>query len=66
VTIDAPGAAADRPYVHSMSINGNAWNRPWLRWSDIRGGAALAFDLSDQPDTSWGADPADAPPSFAP
>jgi predicted alpha-1,2-mannosidase len=66
VTIDAPGARADRPYVRSMSIDGRAWNRPWLRWSQIRRGAAIRFDLSGQPDMSWGAAPADAPPSFAP
>jgi predicted alpha-1,2-mannosidase len=66
VTIDAPAASTDHPYVHSMSIGGRAWTRPWLRWSQIRRGAAIGFDLSGQPDMAWGAAPADAPPSFAP
>ena len=66
VTIDAPAARADRPFVHSMSIDGRAWNRPWLRWRHVRHGAKIGFELSDQPDRSWGSSPADAPPSFAP
>jgi putative alpha-1,2-mannosidase len=66
VTIDAPAAGTDRPYVHSMRVGDRAWTRPWLRFGEIAGGALIAFDLAANPDTTWGADPRDAPPSFAP
>jgi len=64
ITITASGAGKDSPYVQSLTVNGQTWNKPWLRFSDIRNGATLAYDLSATPNTSWGSDPADAPPSY--
>ncbi len=64
ITITANGAGKDVPYVQSMTVNGQAWNKPWLRFSDIRNGATLAYELGTTANTSWGSDPADAPPSF--
>ena len=40
------------------------WDLPWLPASVIKTGATLDFTLSAKPDRSWGADPADAPPSY--
>ena len=64
ITIIGNGAADDAPYVQSLTVNGQAWDKPWLRFSDIRHGATLVYNLSATPDTSWGTDPSDAPPSF--
>lgn len=64
VTITANGAAKDAPYVQSLTINGQTWNKPWLRFSDISHGAKFSYDLGTTPNTSWGIDPADAPPSY--
>jgi predicted alpha-1,2-mannosidase len=66
VTIDAPAARSDRPYVHSVRIGDRTWTRPWLRFGEIAGGASIAFDLAARPEVTWGADPRDAPPSFGP
>ena len=64
ITITASGAADDAPYVQSLTVNGQPWDKPWLRLSDIRNGGTMAYTLSSTPNTSWGSDPSDAPPSF--
>lgn len=64
ITITAGGAAKDAPYVQSLRVNGEPWNKPWLRFSDIRKDGRLDYELSATPNTSWGSDPSDAPPSY--
>jgi predicted alpha-1,2-mannosidase len=64
MTITANGAAHDSPYVQSLSVNGKASNKPWLRFSDINHEGTMTYDLSPTPNKSWGSDPADAPPSY--
>ncbi len=64
VTIIGRGAAKSAPYVQSLTVNGQTWNKPWLRYSDISHGGTLVYDLGASPDTNWGSDPSDAPPSF--
>jgi len=65
VTIIGHGAAADAPYVQSLTINGQAWNKPWIRFADISHGASLIYTLTNVANHTWGADPADAPPSYS-
>ena len=64
VTIIGRGAAKDAPYVQDLMVNGQAWNKPWLRYSDISHGGSLVYDLSATANTNWGAAPANAPPSY--
>ncbi|MGW1325395.1 GH92 family glycosyl hydrolase [Streptomyces antibioticus] len=64
ISVRAPGAAADAPYVHSLKVNGRTSDRPWLPASFVRDGGRVDFTLSGTPDRTWGTDPADAPPSF--
>ena len=65
VTITGNGAAKDAPYVQSLMVNGQAWSKPWIRYSDISHGGTLVYDLGTAPNTSWGSNPSDAPPSYA-
>jgi predicted alpha-1,2-mannosidase len=64
ITITANGAADDAPYLQSLTVNGQPWEKTWLRLSDIRNGGTLVYSLSSTPNTTWGSDPSDAPPSF--
>jgi len=64
VTIKAPQARADAPYVQSLRVNGQASTKPWLPESFVANGGELEFTLSTTPNTTWGSSPADAPPSF--
>lgn len=64
ITIDAPNAADDGPYVQSLQINGASTQKTWFV-PPIRGSIDLSFVLGAQPNQTWGAMPEDAPPSYA-
>ncbi|HLN17552.1 MAG TPA: GH92 family glycosyl hydrolase [Acidimicrobiales bacterium] len=79
LVIDAPRAAEGDVYVQSLSVKGavppattgscgqkvagHGWTAPWLPASVLHSGATLEFALGRRPQTTWGATPADAPPS---
>ena len=65
ITINAPGAAPNKYYVNSLTINGTAYNKLYVPYSSLTSGATLNWDLGTQP-TSWGSAPQDAPPSYGP
>ncbi|WP_052684530.1 GH92 family glycosyl hydrolase [Lentzea aerocolonigenes] len=65
ITINAPDAATDRPYVRRLTLNGRSWDRTYLPPSVLRDGATLGFDLSATPNTSWATSPNAAPPSYS-
>jgi predicted alpha-1,2-mannosidase len=46
-------------------VRTGTWNRPWLPSSILTTGGTLTYGLSTSPDRSWGAAPADGPPSYA-
>jgi predicted alpha-1,2-mannosidase len=66
VTIRAPQAAANVPYVRSLKVDGQPSTKAWLPESFAANGGTLDFELTATPDAKWGTDPADAPPSFPP
>lgn len=65
LTIAADGARRDRPYVASVTLDGTALERPWLRWGDLGDASTLAFALADEP-SAWGSEVGAAPPSYGP
>lgn len=64
ITILGQSAADNAPYVQSLTVNGQTWNKPWLRFPDIARGGTLTYTLDTKPNTNWGSDPTNAPPSF--
>ena len=66
MTIRAPQARIDTPYVQSLRVNGQVSTKPWLPESFVANGGELDFTLSASPNLTWGSAPADAPPSFRP
>jgi predicted alpha-1,2-mannosidase len=62
--INGSGAGQGAQFVQSLTVNGSASNRPWLRYPDIQNGATLTFQMGSGTSSSWGTNPADAPPSF--
>jgi predicted alpha-1,2-mannosidase len=65
ISIVGTNAAAANPYVQSMTLNGASWSHLWIPFETLNAGATLGFVLGDAPST-WGAAPADAPPSYGP
>ena len=64
ITITANGAGNDSPFVQSLTVNGQPSAKPWLRFSQIKHNGTMDYTLSSTPNTTWGADSSDAPPSF--
>ncbi len=62
LTIHAPQAAANRPYVTALTVDGKPAQRPWVMLTGQP--EQLGFTLSATPDKTWGSGPGDAPPSF--
>jgi putative alpha-1,2-mannosidase len=63
ITINAPGASPHRFYAQSLTINGQADSLLYTRFGTLSSGGVLDWALTTSP-TSWGSDPADAPPSY--
>ncbi len=63
VRISAPGAAANRPYVHALTVNGHGTEHTWLALP-LHGTVRLHFTLARTPDLLWGTAAQDAPPSY--
>ncbi|MGH9605050.1 MAG: GH92 family glycosyl hydrolase [Terracidiphilus sp.] len=64
-TIDAAGAAPDAAYIQSAELNGHAHSQNWISFKAISAGGTLHFAVAAKPNESWGAAPADAPPSLS-
>ncbi|HTV39664.1 MAG TPA: GH92 family glycosyl hydrolase [Candidatus Sulfotelmatobacter sp.] len=63
ITIIGNNAAPGAPYIQNLTINSKTWQKPWFRFTDVQNGN-LVYDLGSTPNTSWGSDAADAPPSY--
>ncbi len=64
ITVLAPKAAPDAPYVQRLKVNGRESTKPWLPESFVQRGGLVEFSLGTTPNTSWGTAAADAPPSW--
>ena len=65
VQIEAENAAAQNPYVLSLNVNGQPYEKTWLPYELLSRGATLRFKLGSLPNKDWGTKPEDAPPSFS-
>jgi predicted alpha-1,2-mannosidase len=50
-------------YVHSLTLNGKKWNKPWIKFSDVSSGGRMVYNLRQEPNINWGSNLADIPPS---
>jgi predicted alpha-1,2-mannosidase len=66
LSVTAPAAARDRPFVQRLALDGRDYRKPWLRLAAVARGGTLAFDLGKKPNVHWGSESAAAPPSFGP
>lgn len=60
--INIRGGDAETPYINSLKFNGKDYNSTWISWKDLEKGGDLLFNLSDQPNKTWGK--STVPPSF--
>ncbi len=64
LTINAPQAATNAPYVQSASWNGGSWNNAYLPPSAVGSGGTLDLTLGTTANTSWATGASSAPPSY--
>ena len=63
IQINATNAGPTNQYVQSVSVNGTATQKTWLRYGDIANGATISYTMGSTA-SNWGTDPANVPPSF--
>ncbi|GAA3286370.1 GH92 family glycosyl hydrolase [Dactylosporangium vinaceum] len=61
VTIN--GGSATSQYVQSVSLNGSAVSKNFIRYPDLAAGGTLTYTMGTSP-SSWGTGAGDVPPSF--
>ncbi len=64
ITVNAPSAALDAPYVQALRLDGQPWPKLFLTASQYAHGAQIDVDLGTAPGT-WGTGPSAEPPSDA-
>ncbi|WP_037915067.1 GH92 family glycosyl hydrolase [Actinacidiphila yeochonensis] len=63
VSVNAPQAAPDAPYVQALDVNGKAYNDSWLSYAQFEKAGTLDYSLNTVPNTSWASSAKAAPPS---
>jgi predicted alpha-1,2-mannosidase len=61
--IVAENNSAENIYIQSATLNGRELSRSWITHQQIRAGGELHLQMGPKPNKSWGAAPADRPPS---
>jgi predicted alpha-1,2-mannosidase len=64
LTINAPAAADNAPYVQSAAWNGAAWNNAYLPAGALSSGGTFAYTLGTSANTGWASGAGSAPPSY--
>jgi putative alpha-1,2-mannosidase len=64
IEIDVRRSDPNHAYIHSFSLNGKPQSRVWFHHGEISHGGTLSFQMGPEPDTSFGAASAVAPPSL--
>ena len=60
--VEAPGADGGAvQHVKQLQVNGQAQERVWVDWEQIRNGGTLHFTLSHEPGLPWGRSPSALP-----
>src|SRR3546814_5289927 len=52
LTVRAEGNGPDRPYVQSVTWNGQPWSKNWIAHADLIGGGELVFEMRSEEHTS--------------
>lgn len=59
----AKNCSDENKYIQNATLNGKAWDKPWISHEDIVSGGTLVLNMGRHPNKSWGASVEAAPPS---
>lgn len=65
ITIRAVGPTGGSSFVRSLKVDGATSNRSWIDESHVSRPVVLEFELSAEPNRSWGEPIEDRPPSYS-
>ena len=63
--IIAKNVSEDNFYIQSAKLNGKKFNQPWIAYKTLTEGGTLEFEMGAVPDTHWGSNPENIPPSLS-
>ncbi|NEB93880.1 lectin [Streptomyces bauhiniae] len=64
LTVNAPAAADNAPYIQNATLNGANWNNAYLPPSVVTNGGTLNLTLATTANTAWATSASSAPPSY--
>jgi predicted alpha-1,2-mannosidase len=65
IEINAPENSKENLYIDKMYLNGEVWDKNYVRYSDLMKGAVLDFEMTDKPNLERGTDPSAWPYSYS-
>jgi predicted alpha-1,2-mannosidase len=65
LVIEAVNNGANKPYIQSITWNGQPYTKNWFSHAQIAQGGKFVIHMGEQPNEKFGAALADRPPSFA-
>jgi predicted alpha-1,2-mannosidase len=65
LVIETVENGANKPYIQSITWNGQAYTKSWFSHAQIAQGGKFVIHMGEQPNEKFGAAMADRPPSFA-
>jgi putative alpha-1,2-mannosidase len=63
--IETINNSQENRYIQSASLNGQALERSWFYHDELVGGGKLVLEMGAEPNTDWGSDPENLPPSMS-
>jgi putative alpha-1,2-mannosidase len=64
-TVVAENNAPANVYIQEARLNGKPLGRAWLTHAEVVAGGVLTLRMGSRPNTRWGSDVRDAPPSLS-
>ncbi len=64
-SVVAVNNSPDNVYIQSATLNGKAFDRPWITHQEVTAGGTLELQMGSTPNTNWGASPTQRPSTNA-
>jgi predicted alpha-1,2-mannosidase len=55
-TVIAENLTEKNIYIQSVKLNGQDWTKPYLPYSELKGGGTILYTMGPEPNKNWGAD----------
>ncbi|MGB0811510.1 MAG: glycoside hydrolase domain-containing protein, partial [Flavobacteriaceae bacterium] len=63
--ISAPNNSKENVYINSATLNGEIWNKSFIKFNSIQSGGQIDFRMSDKPNKKWAANRESVPYSLS-